>query len=243
MTRLLGLLALCSSLLPAIAAADVIGPLPTTCEEGSEPVPCHGPATCRADSCTTDADCDPGEVCQSRNYCVREHCCLGGWGGGCGPSDYVIHVDGPCTGGGGCAGLGTACRGVQVCVPGDRDGGAPVDAGSDGGAPDAGGDADPDAGSGDADAGGATDAGGEDLDAGGADEDAGTAVMDAGGGSEPDAAATAMDAGGGATVDAGTGGPTEGGCCSVTGPRESLAGELFGLALGLVVIRRLRRRR
>ncbi len=223
--------------LPAAARADVLAPPPASCPEGSSPVSCHGPSTCRIDDCSATG-CPSGQICVSRDLCVREHCCNGR---GCGtmPVNYD-HVAGACGPGGACADFGAACESRRVCVPlaAGMDGGAPDGGAPDGGAID-GGRVDGgrvDAGSVDA---GSVDAGSVDgggLDAGATDDagaagDAGTAAVDAG----------AMDAGP-SPVDAGPpGGTAGGGCCSVYGRGSPLGGALAGMLLALAALR-LRRR-
>ena len=199
-------------LCPLPAAADAVGPPPSSCPEGSAAVDfCHGPATCSSLDCETDGDFGAGEICADRPLCVREHCCSGRCcAGGCGgePTIYT-HVTGPCGSGGTCDAFDTTCAMRKVCVtPTAMDAGPPDE-----------------------------DAGPTDEDAGSTDEDSGPSSMDAG---EADSGSDPLDSGAG--TDSGVTPPaTDGGCCSVAGSRGPVGGVLF-LALFLVTLGRLRRR-
>ncbi len=197
------------------ARADVVSPPPERCPGGSKPVEfCHGPPTCRALTCETDADCSGGMVCRDARICTTEYCCSGRCcGGGCGSEPTVYtHVFGPCDSSGGCADFGAACTMQKVCVRGTSTDAGLRDAGPTG-----------------------TDAGRRDggetgADAGG--RDAGRAGVDAG----------RRDAG--RARDAGTSGTPAGGCCSVAGrDGNALGGVLFALAVALAPLLRRRRRR
>ena len=106
----------CSALallaLTSVARADAIM-MPPPCPEGSMNAFCHGPATCRASTCTTTSECAAGETCAPRALCTETHLCGGGLGG---PSTMITHVDGSCAASGACA-AGT-CSTLSVCVPG-----------------------------------------------------------------------------------------------------------------------------
>ncbi len=104
-------LAICSFAMIALSSypvlADVVGPGPDTCPNGSVPSSCHGGPYCYPLTCTGDADCDEGEKCQSAEVCTTTIECAGGWGG----SSPTSNVLGPC--GDGCS-AGT-CTPLKVC--------------------------------------------------------------------------------------------------------------------------------
>ncbi len=170
----IGALLLASVAAPSGALADAVSPPPDRCPSGSVAVDfCHGPPTCRVNTCETDAECGAGMVCRDARLCTTEYCCSGRCcGGGCGvePTVYT-HVFGPCDGSGGCSDFGAACTLEKVCVPGNADAGT---GGTDAGTP-------RDAGRGE-DAGRTTDAGRTGVDAGRTGVDAGRTGVDAGGG-------------------------------------------------------------
>jgi len=117
----------------ARASADAISPPPDACTEGSEPLDfCHGPPTCQALTCESDADCESG-ACRERALCVREHCCSGMACITPESAEHVTHVEGSCAGGEACD--ESSCQTLKVCVPAStvEDAGNPPDAG-DGGA-------------------------------------------------------------------------------------------------------------
>ncbi|MGE0786932.1 MAG: MYXO-CTERM sorting domain-containing protein [Sandaracinaceae bacterium] len=181
MTRA-SLLVACLLVIPCTAAADAIGPPPTTCPPGSTGISCHGPETCEVTGCTGDGDCAANETCAARGLCVEQHCCGGisCFIDGSAPA-WVTHASAACTPGGPCA-MGE-CQTLMVCVPrAGVDGGNP---GTDGGNP-------------------GTDGGSSGTDAGGAAMDGGNAGTDAGG--------ARMDGGGTSGVDAGSGGTDGGCC-------------------------------
>jgi MYXO-CTERM domain-containing protein len=114
-----------ASFIPVSVRADAIGPPPPSCPEGSSEEFCHGPPTCRARECVSNTDCMPGQECQDRMLCVRDHSC-----GGRLIEPTYTHVIGPC--GPGCAAESGTCEALRVCVPagsmgpdaGPRDAGA-----------------------------------------------------------------------------------------------------------------------
>lgn len=63
-------LALAGLLTVGSAAADVIGPPPTTCLDGSVGASDHGGPYCRPLRCSSDADCKDGRVCRKLALCV-----------------------------------------------------------------------------------------------------------------------------------------------------------------------------
>jgi hypothetical protein len=90
------------------ARADVVGPEPDSCPDGSVPSACHGGPYCHPFSCMTDADCDPGLSCKDRDLCTADIDC-----GGAEP--YIIkQITGTCESG--CA-AGSTCVTQKVCVP------------------------------------------------------------------------------------------------------------------------------
>lgn len=65
------------ALSPTVARADVVSPPPTDCPDGTKGQSCHGGSFCQADTCTTDADCGSGKVCQARSLCAGTIGCGG----------------------------------------------------------------------------------------------------------------------------------------------------------------------
>src|SRR5262249_4809589 len=114
-------IALLSLLIVAAAAparADVIGPMPTDCRDGTRGDACMGPVSgCVPATCTSDADCAGGKSCQPASFCVQRQACGGslprpppGTGldvviGTCDASDAGT----PC-------GSGATCQTTHVCV-------------------------------------------------------------------------------------------------------------------------------
>lgn len=115
MKRFIVLASIGLSFLSVRASADAISGPPERCIEGSEPVDfCHGPPTCRALICESDADCGRGLACRERALCVREHCCNGE---ACHVPEVALnftHVEASCAAG---ACDGTSCQTLNVCVP------------------------------------------------------------------------------------------------------------------------------
>ena len=52
------------------AEADVVGPPPTNCPDGTEPMSSHQGAYCHPMRCSTNADCDRGGVCAETSLCL-----------------------------------------------------------------------------------------------------------------------------------------------------------------------------
>ncbi len=115
-----GWLALCSFALAALSSypvhADVVGPEPATCPDGSVPSTCHGGPFCYPATCSSDADCDEGETCKDASLCTEPFDCGGGWGGSA-PSTNVLAACGS-----GCA-KGT-CSTLKVCQQEGGEGGS-----------------------------------------------------------------------------------------------------------------------
>ncbi|HJL18392.1 MAG TPA: MYXO-CTERM sorting domain-containing protein [Sandaracinaceae bacterium LLY-WYZ-13_1] len=98
---------------PAVAAADVVGPPPDDCVLGAEGTVCHGLEYCRPLDCTSDADCDGGEICQTRDLCIETRTCGGRRLPDSGPPPSVASATATCSEA--CA-EGT-CETRNVCVP------------------------------------------------------------------------------------------------------------------------------
>lgn len=82
------------------AAADVVGPPPDHCPNGSIGDSSHAGPTCWPTVCTGNSDCDRGEVCVERALCVEP---VQGWShGGQFTMDHAV----------------TSCDGSGVCPPG-----------------------------------------------------------------------------------------------------------------------------
>lgn len=105
--------ALAASLaIPLLAAspalADVVGPNAEGCVDGSVGDSCHGGPFCSLDICTTDADCDGGEVCKDTDLCTTTIDC-GGMGGPFPVTEVTGHCDDECP-------SGSTCTPQKVCV-------------------------------------------------------------------------------------------------------------------------------
>jgi hypothetical protein len=173
---------LAASSLASPAFADVLSPPPDDCAEGTMPIACHGPPTCRVVPCTSDGDCAPGFACVEASLCVVEHGC----GGRLGTPRYE-HASDDCDDTMRCPGdEGTFCQTRRVC----RTPVVEMDAGgTDAGGTDAG---DTDGGS---------------LDSGTTSRDSGTTARDSGGGTrDSGGGTTTTDDGGGCCSVAGGGG-------------------------------------
>lgn len=109
--RALSILALL--LIPAAASADVVGPEPTDCPTGTFGTVCHGLEYCALDGCATDGDCDAGEICQSRDLCIRQATCGGRRLPDSAPPPPMDTVEGTCSD---TCESGT-CESRMVCVP------------------------------------------------------------------------------------------------------------------------------
>jgi hypothetical protein len=82
------------------AAADVVGPPPDNCPNGSYPDSSHAGPTCWPTVCTSNNECTSGEVCVERALCIEP---VQGWGrGGQFTLDHAV----------------TSCDGSGVCPPG-----------------------------------------------------------------------------------------------------------------------------
>ena len=65
-----GIVLLCLAL-AGPAAADVVGPPPDRCPNGSIPDSSHAGPTCWPSVCSTSSDCSGGEICVERALCVE----------------------------------------------------------------------------------------------------------------------------------------------------------------------------
>lgn len=90
------------------ARADIVPEPATGCVDGSFGATCHAGQYCALDLCTTDADCEGGEVCNDRELCTATIDC----GGGGGPFP-TTEVTGDC---GEACPDGSACTPQKVCV-------------------------------------------------------------------------------------------------------------------------------
>ena len=82
------------------AAADVVGPPPDRCPNGSIPDSSHAGPTCYPSVCSGNGDCGQGEVCVERALCIEP---VMGWShGGQFSMDHAV----------------TSCDGSGVCPPG-----------------------------------------------------------------------------------------------------------------------------
>jgi hypothetical protein len=117
-----------------LALADALGPPPTGCPDGTIGDSCHGGQYCRAVTCNSTADCDAGQSCVPRGYCMTPVTC----GGAIrlpdgGPVTTTVPSAGPvCTGATDCTG-GATCTTQNVCASnGSGPGGLPGTAGNSG---------------------------------------------------------------------------------------------------------------
>jgi MYXO-CTERM domain-containing protein len=120
------------SALASIAHGDALSKPPDRCPDGSMPIACHGPPTCRIVTCEGDGECAPGFRCVPTSFCAVEHGC----GGMSGEPTY-LHAEGSCEGGAACEDPipcteRRVCRELPVAVDaggedsgtGDRDSGS-----------------------------------------------------------------------------------------------------------------------
>lgn len=116
------------SLWTGAAAADVVGPAPATCPEGSRPDACHGGPFCFPLTCTQDADCTGGLVCRDRQLCLGELSCAGGFTDPDAAPPMTPQITGACASGASCD-APSACTPMKVCV---SEGGTATGGGSTG---------------------------------------------------------------------------------------------------------------
>ncbi|EYF03630.1 Hypothetical protein CAP_5421 [Chondromyces apiculatus DSM 436] len=126
--------------------ADVVGPPPDTCPDGSTPQTCHGGPYCAPRTCASENDCDAGELCVDRKLCLGELGC----GGLLEPDampPMTPTITGTCEGTTACTAPAT-CTTMKVCAVNEggvtqssttSSGGSSGNGGSDGGSGDSGG--------------------------------------------------------------------------------------------------------
>ncbi|MCB9795623.1 MAG: hypothetical protein H6741_23240 [Alphaproteobacteria bacterium] len=107
------------SLLATPSFADVVGPEPENCPDGSDPWSSHAGNWCEASYCGDDPDaCGEGETCQEISLCVEteERGVGGGWADSAEPGTFTAHeVHGTCDPGDECdAGV---CETEMRCAP------------------------------------------------------------------------------------------------------------------------------
>ncbi len=93
------------------AAADVVGPPPDHCPNGSIPDSSHAGPTCWPSVCSSNSDCDSGEVCVERALCVEP---VHGFSHGGGFT--LDHAVTSCDGSGVCP-PGATCQSDRRCMP------------------------------------------------------------------------------------------------------------------------------
>ena len=99
------------------ARADVVGPPPDDCPEGTEGATCHGGPYCSPVECTSDAECGNGETCKDKPLCVSTISCAGLLPPDANPMDYErTKIESPCPTGNECT-QGATCKTQKVCVP------------------------------------------------------------------------------------------------------------------------------
>jgi hypothetical protein len=91
--------------------ADVVGPPPDECPDGSLGGSSHCGPYCSPDRCTGDDDCEGDTTCQEVPLCVEVLECMSNGG----PFTQEAVTD-TCEGGGGCDDEST-CQTLQVCAP------------------------------------------------------------------------------------------------------------------------------
>lgn len=108
------------------ARADVVPEPPMDCLDGTVGETCHGGPYCAPDTCTTDADCDAGEVCKDTDLCTATIDC----GGIDGPAP-TTEVTASC---GEACPAGDTCSLLKVCVTASSGTGGTTTTGGAGGA-------------------------------------------------------------------------------------------------------------
>lgn len=107
----------CTALLlgSGAARADVVPSPPADCMEGTEGHTCHGGPYCSPKTCTQDAECGAGKVCQQMQLCVGGINCNGGWEPDAEPT-LTQNVMGTCEGGAACD-APASCTPLSLCRP------------------------------------------------------------------------------------------------------------------------------
>ncbi|MDI3282700.1 hypothetical protein [Polyangium sp. 15x6] len=99
------------------ARADVVGPPPDDCPEGTEGATCHGGPYCSPIECTSDAECGNGETCKAQPLCVSTIGCAGLLPPDASPMDFErTKIEALCPNGNECT-QGATCKTQKVCVP------------------------------------------------------------------------------------------------------------------------------
>ena len=105
-----GIVLLCLAL-AGPAAADVVGPPPDRCPNGSIPDSSHAGPTCWPSVCSTSSDCSGGEICVERALCVEP---VNGFSHG---GQFTLdHAVTSCDGSGVCP-PGATCQSERRCMP------------------------------------------------------------------------------------------------------------------------------
>lgn len=94
-----------------VAFADKVPPPPEECPPGATPATNHGGPYCRPGTCTTDADCEGGNVCQEQALCIATDT----YSARKGQATRQV-AEGVCNNGGSCASPAT-CQSAKRCVP------------------------------------------------------------------------------------------------------------------------------
>ncbi|MDI1447561.1 hypothetical protein [Polyangium sp. 6x1] len=112
-----------ASVAPTPARADVVGPPPDDCPEGTVGATCHSAPYCSPVACTSDAECGRGETCQDKPLCASTIVCAGLLPPDADLMDYErTKIVGPCSDANACA-SGATCKTQKVCVAAASSGG------------------------------------------------------------------------------------------------------------------------
>lgn len=127
----------------APARADVVGPPPALCPDGSLATACHGGPFCSPEKCLSNGQCNSGQVCKTLAYCVEKIGCGGFVEPDADPhANDLNNVKRFCPNGDECTN-GATCEMLEVCVAPDTGTGGSASTGggasTSGGAVDSGG--------------------------------------------------------------------------------------------------------